>query len=129
MRGSNRRPDSLAEVSRRVAAGEQSFDPAVREFLDHFYSLPQERAASISARPTLLGALYDQYLAAVAEHLARSYGLEIPEWSDAHGERLRKPYFAGGLESLKARLTVESPMAFRRRMIFVSHNALDRPRM
>jgi hypothetical protein len=38
------------------------------------------------------------------------------------------PFFAGGLESLKATLFVQSPTAFRRRMLFVSKNALDRPR-
>ena len=38
-------------------------------------------------------------------------------------------FFAGGLGSLKARLIVESPSAFRRRLIFVSHDGLHRPRM
>jgi hypothetical protein len=33
-----------------------------------------------------------------------------------------------GLESLKAILTVESPAAFRRRLLFVGKDALDRPR-
>ena len=32
------------------------------------------------------------------------------------------------LESLKAILTVESPVAFRRRLLFVGKDALDRPR-
>ena len=35
---------------------------------------------------------------------------------------MHSPFFAGGLESLKASLLVESPVAFRRRMIFVSAN-------
>jgi hypothetical protein len=129
MTSTNRRPRTLAEVARRAAAGEQKFDPALLEFLDTFYANPDERSAAIAERPALLGGVYDPYLAAVAEHLARCHGLDIPPWSDSHGERLRKPFFAGGLESLKARLTVESPSAFRRRLIFVSHNALDRPRM
>jgi hypothetical protein len=41
---------------------------------------------------------------------------------------LREPYFAGGLESLKAILIVESPSAFRRRLIFISADGLSRPR-
>jgi hypothetical protein len=65
----------------------------------------------------------------VAEHLARSYGLPVPAWSETHGNALTRPFFSGGLESLKAVLTVESPTAFRRRLLFVSKDALSRPRL
>jgi len=47
MTAESKRPRTLREVSRRVAAGEQAFDPAVREFLDVFYTSswrPQRRA-------------------------------------------------------------------------------------
>lgn len=37
-------------------------------------------------------------------------------------------YFPSGLESLKATLLVESPTAFRRRLIFVGADPLYRPR-
>jgi hypothetical protein len=37
------------------------------------------------------------------------------------------PFFAGGLESLKAILLAESPSEFRRRLIFISADALSRP--
>jgi hypothetical protein len=37
---------------------------------------------------------------------------------------LRHPFIAGTLKSLKALLTVESPAAFRRRMLFISKDAL-----
>jgi hypothetical protein len=124
----SKRPRSLREVSRRVAAGEQAFDPAVREFLDAFYSAPGARCAALRARPLPLDAVRDAYLAAVAEHLARSCGLAVPPWSETHGFALTRPFFAGGLESLKAILTVESPTSFRRRLLFVSKDALSRPR-
>ena len=122
------RPRTIHEVSRRAAAGEQAFDPAVREFLDTFYSYPNERTAAIAQRPLDLTDVKDAYLSAMAEHLARLYHLEIPLWSDIHGHALRRPFFAGGMESMKALLFVQSPTAFRRRMLFVSHDALDRPR-
>ncbi len=122
-------PRTLHEVSARVGNGEQKFDAALREFLDHFYSNPAEREASLHEQPMPLDDLRDAYLAATAEHLARCHDLPIPEWSETYGLALRRPFFAGGLESLKALLTVESPAAFRRRMLFVSKNALDRPRM
>ena len=122
------RPRTIHEISRRSVAGEQGFDPAVREFLDVFYSNPDERNAAIARRPLDVSAVKDAYLSAVAEHLARLYGLQIPPWSDTHGHGLRRPFFAGGMESMKALLTVQSPTAFRRRMLFVSRDALDRPR-
>ncbi len=121
------RPDSLIEVSRRAAAGMQDFDPALREFLDEFYSHPARRQAAIAEEPVLLDDVKDAYLAAVAEHLAACYQIEPPGWAEGHGRPLKRAFFAGGLESLKAILTVESPAAFRRRLLFVSKNALDRP--
>ena len=121
------RPQTLLEVSRRAAAGTQPFDPALREFLDEFYGHPKRRRAAMAEEPLLLDDVKDAYLAAVAEHLAMRYDLSAPGWAENHGRPLRKAFFAGGLESLKAMLTIESPAAFRRRLLFVSKNALDRP--
>jgi hypothetical protein len=122
------RPRTLVDVSRRVLAGRQAFDPAVREFLDEFYGNPTHRAASIQEQPDLIDDVKDAYLAAVAEHLAANYGVDTPAWVEGHGRPLKRAFFAGGLESLKAILTVESPAAFRRRLLFVGKDALDRPR-
>jgi hypothetical protein len=123
----SKRPTSLAEVSQRVLAGHQPFDPALLEFLDEFYSHPSLRHAALLQEPDLIEDVKDAYLAAVAEHLATSFRL-MPVWPDSHGRPLRRAFFAGGLESLKAILTVESPAAFRRRLLFVGKDALDRPR-
>ena len=122
-----RRPRTLHEVATRVARGEQDFDPALREFLDTFYAKPATRAEAIRDHPPALDELRDAYIAAVAEHLARSYDIPVPDWAETQGMDLKQPFFAGGLESLKAILTVESPTAFRRRMLFVSKDALSRP--
>jgi hypothetical protein len=124
-----RKPRSLAEVVRRVRAGEQKFDPSFREFLDSFYTDAESRQHAIEEQPASIDAIHDAYVAAAAEHLARVYGLPIPEWSEIHGNGLREPFFAGGLESLKGVLTAESPTAFRRRLLFVSKDALSRPRI
>lgn len=123
-----RRPRSLLEVSSRVGRAEQSFDSAVRELLDWFYANPGARRAAIEQPPMPLDSLRDAYLAAVAEHLARSFGLDVPEWAETRGLDLERPFFAGGLESTKAILAAQSPTAFRRRMLFVSRDALSRPR-
>ena len=124
----SRRPRSLHEVSVRAKSGAQGFDAALREFLDTFYANPERRPEALMARPVALDAVRDAYLAATAEYLAQCHGLAVPDWSETHGRELKRPFFAGGLESLKARLTVESPGAFRRRLLFVSKNALSRPR-
>ena len=114
---------------RRVKAGEQKFDPSLREFLDSFYVNPESRAQAIEERPASIDTVHDAYVSADAEHLARVYRLPIPEWSEIHGNGLREPFFAGGLQSLKGVLVAESPTAFRRRLLFVSKDALSRPRI
>ena len=128
MSANSRRPKSVQDVSLRVRNGVQAFDPALREFLDFFYANPELHAASLQTPPLPLDELRDAYLAATAEHLAHCYRLPTPEWAETLGCQLKRPFFAGGLESLKALLTVESPAAFRRRMLFVSRDALFRPR-
>jgi hypothetical protein len=117
----------LCELSSRVARGEQEFDAGLREFLDGFYANPGTRSQAIEDRPPPLDELRDAYLAAVAEHLARSHGLGVPGWAETQGLGLERPFFAGGLESTKAILLAQSPTAFRRRMLFVSRDALSRP--
>jgi hypothetical protein len=122
------KPNSLGEVVRRVKAGEQKFDPSLRELLDSFYANADATVGDRRAAELHRCAVHDAYVAAVAEHLARDYGLPTPEWSETHGNRLREPFFAGGLQSLKGVLVAESPTAFRRRLLFVS-KALSSPRM
>ena len=66
------------------------------------------------------------YLAAVAETLCREASLVPPAWTESPLCYLHRPWFACGLETLKALLLVESPVPFRRRNLFVSANALSR---
>src|SRR5258708_39439982 len=95
-----RKPRTLGEVVRRVKAGEQKFDPSLREFLDSFYVNPGKRQQAIEERPDSIDAVHDAYVAAVAEHIARIYGLQIPDRSEAHGKGLRHPFVAGGPPAL-----------------------------
>ena len=87
-----------------------------------------ERDAALAQEPSLLGGVKDAYLVAVVEHLAQIDRRPILDWTEKPERFLRELFFAGGLESLKAILLVESPLAFRRRLIFNSANALSRPR-
>lgn len=123
------RPKSLCEVSVIAAQYDGSFDGLVREFMDEFYMHEGEMRDSIRDEPIGLDPVKDAYLAALAEHLATQYGLEYPAWANGANRFLHEPFFAGGMESLKAILLVESPSAFRRRMIFIDKDALTSPRM
>jgi hypothetical protein len=125
-----RRPCSLAEVVQIAGAGDD-IDSALREFLDEFYCTPgaAARAQMLADAPALTGhAKADAYLAAVAEHLSRWAGCPKPAWVEAPERFLRRPSFPLGMESLKALCIAQSPVAFRRRLIFVDADPLYRPR-
>lgn len=66
------------------------------------------------------------YWAAMAETLSIEANLPVPKWTRNPRTFLKYPWFAGGLENLKAILIAESPVPFRRRNLFVSANALSR---
>jgi len=87
----------------------------------------EERTALVCDPPESTGQPEtDAYLAALAESLCREGGMRPPAWTEQQRFYLKRPWFAGGLESLKAILLAESPAPFRRRNLFVSANALDR---
>jgi hypothetical protein len=55
-----RKPRTLGEVVRRVKAGEQKFDPSLRQFLDSFYVNRASRQQAIEARPDAIDAVHDR---------------------------------------------------------------------
>lgn len=125
------RPDTLADVAHRRNAGEE-LSPLLREFLDTFYGRigSSSAAATISDEPEpLRDPIEHAYLGAVAEHLGRRWGLDPPAWSNHASRFLKRPYFTSPIEGLKALLLVESPIAFRRRLIFTEAEPLRRARM
>ena len=122
------RPRTISQIAAQAVAASRAFDPAVREFLDAWQDMnADDRQKALAAEPALIGPVQDAYLAALAEHLSLAGGWVAPSWTRTENRFLRQPFFAGGLESLKAILLVESPLAFRRRLIFVSADALTRP--
>jgi hypothetical protein len=127
-----KRPNTLAEVARRRNAGEQELSAALREFLDEFYgALRVGNAADLIAEPPepIDDRRQHAFLGAVGEHLARRWNLPIPAWTADASRFLKRPYFTTPLEGLKATLLVESPLAFRRRLIFTEAEPLRRARM
>jgi hypothetical protein len=114
-----------------LTAEGDSFDRCLANFLDGFYASPKEQA--LAEMPMLLasgegemGRVKDAYLAATAEELARLHSLPIPRWVMGEERKLRLPWFASPLASLRAVLILESPAVFRARNLFVSENALTR---
>ena len=124
------RPQTLVEVAQLTLAGD-SFDRCLANFLDEFYTAPNETALAAAPEllaPTLgeMGRVQDAYLAATAEELARAYQFSAPAWVMAETRSLHRPWFASPLAALRAVLLLESPAAFRSRNLFVSENALTR---
>lgn len=90
----------------------------------------KEKLALVSETPVWVDAPSQEncnaYWAATVETLCREAGLKPPEWTESPRCYLHRPWFAGALENLKAILIAESPVAFRRRNLFVSSDALAR---
>jgi hypothetical protein len=121
----------LAEVARRRNEGEP-LSPLLAEFLDTFYGALRQKMAGplIADDPEALpDAQEHALLGAVGEHLARRWNLAIPSWTDHASRFLSRPYFTSPLEGFKALLLAESPLAFRRRLIFTEAEPLRRARM
>ncbi len=127
----NGRPDTLAEVAERRQAGED-FGRLLSEFLDQFYpALASGGApAMIAMEPaTLADVRGHALLGAAGEHPARRRTLSIPDWTNDPSRFLKRPYFTSPVEGLKAPLIAESPLAFRRRLIFTEAEPFRRARM
>ena len=123
------RPTSLKEAVDRIIGG-QSWVDAISEFLDEFYpSGPLERQRMIGEEPGLTGvAFQDAYVGAVGEHLARRWRLDIPAWADDPRRFLERPHFPDYMELAKPVFLRDSPIAFRRRLIFTEAEPLRRAR-
>jgi hypothetical protein len=128
---------TLRELSSKIRfhldLGEKFPDHLLGDFIDDF----RLRTKSLTEKFSLVAeepeGIYRQgyedinaYLAAVAETLCRETGLAPPRWTEKPDYFLAEPWFAGGLENLKAILLVESSVPFRRRNLFVSENAMTR---
>lgn len=118
------------EWKRALESSLQPFYGELGNLLDDFRSRSktlEEKLTLLKDPPVPTGEPEtDAYLAAVAETLSRESGLQPPAWTEDNRYYLSRPWFASGLQSLKATLLVESPVPFRRRNLFISANALTR---
>jgi hypothetical protein len=120
---------SLKQIAADTANGGR-FSYLLGDFLDAFYRAPL--AEALAPEPELLqgavpkGEVWDAFLAATAEHLARRYHFRIPSWTNSPSRQLRHPYFPIEAPQFRATLLLESPVEFRSRNLFVTANALSR---
>jgi hypothetical protein len=120
---------SLKQIAANTAHGGR-FSYLLGDFLDAFYRAPDVEA--LAPEPEFLqgtvpkGEVWDAFLAATAEYLARKYHFTVPTWTGSHLRQLRRPYFPIEAPQFRATLLLESPMEFRSRNLFVTANALSR---
>jgi hypothetical protein len=118
---------TLATLAERVRAGED-LRFAVRELLDEFTLRGRDdlRAAALAQEPVRVDAQVDAYLGALAEHLARTCELPVPPWALSASRTLDHMWFPGVAPGFRPTALRESPVAFRRRGIFIARGALSR---
>lgn len=124
------RPETLADaVERNIGSGLPLYHH-VNEFLDEFYLRPDDRQWMINDEPKFIGIDRDDaWIGGVAEHLANRWKLSIPKWVMNPKRFLHEPYFVGGHgPRVNMHLLMQSPMAFRRRLIFTEYEPLRRAR-
>jgi uncharacterized protein (DUF1778 family) len=127
----------LARVLPPDRARFQAILDALRDGVDRRYSLAELNdllsdltalelpAVSAEADLSALGALDRNYVAAMVEHASSLKGVDPPGWA-ACVEPLAEPYFATTLRSLREHLLRSSPVAFKRRNIFIDASIGDR---
>lgn len=87
---------------------------------------PEELAAAVAeADLDGLSPFLRNYVAAMAELAAFRRGVAAPAWA-REVEPLEEPWFAAPLRSLRPHLLRSSPIAFKRRNLFVDASVDDR---
>jgi hypothetical protein len=133
MRFNMARPQNLAEVARIARENISDFAMALDEFVDEFYLDHPDKAAQqcrLDPVPELVGdALINAWIGATGEHLAQRWGLRVPAWCyRPEHNALEDPHFYPPSRALRGVLIVESPPAFRSRLLFTRVEPLARAR-
>lgn len=124
----------MAEVVERTSAG-VPWDTALPEFLDTFYFAlrgwpgPCPQSCLDAEPPEVQDRIWHAQLGAIGEHLALRWHLTVPSWCHDGSRFLKDPFFPSGTQSYKGWYFIQSPTAFRRRMIFTEAEPLRRARM
>lgn len=106
---------------------------ALDEFVDEFYLNHEDKAAQqmrLDPAPEAVdNALIDAWIGATGEHLAQRWGLRVPPWTQRSAHfALEEPIFLPASHALRGIVIVESPPAFRSRLLFTRVEPLARAR-
>jgi len=102
------------------------------QLLDDYRRAVRSDGVPVAARlfndapPTTGDVRVDAALAGLAEHLARHDGWTPPLWAFDESRQAKPWWFVSGVRSWHAMALVESPLAFRKRGVFLTASALDR---
>jgi hypothetical protein len=124
----------LAEVVNQVEVG-IAWSIALPEFLDTFYLAlrgypgPTPQGCLDPEPGVLSDPEQHAMLGAIAEYLAERWHQTPPAWCRDPSRFLKHPFFTAPTERYKGWYFVQSPAAFRRRMIFTEPEPLRRARL
>jgi hypothetical protein len=127
------RPQTIADVADIGRKNPSNFAMALDEFVDEFYldhpdKMAQQRRLDVIPAE-VCDPLMDAWIGAVGEHLAQRWGLHVPNWTRRNFHfALKEPYFLPASLALRGVVIVESPPAFRSRLIFTRAEPLARAR-
>jgi hypothetical protein len=127
------RPPTLAHVAHIARKNTSDLAMALDEFVDEFYLDHPDKAAQqqrLDPIPEPVGdPLVDAWIGAAGEHLAQRWGLSVPAWTQRPAHfALKDPHFLPASRPLRGVVIVESPPAFRSRLIFTRAEPLARAR-
>ena len=127
------RPQTLAEVAEIARQNPSDFAMALDEFVDEFYLDHPNKIAQqkrLDVIPCSVGdSEIDAWIGAAGEHLAQRWGLKVPNWTSRTLHfALQEPVFLPANPALRGVVIVESPPAFRSRLIFTRAEPLARAR-
>lgn len=115
---------TLKATARRIINGT---DPqlAIKEHVDEWNKSPGPEL--YGDEPPLTGVPHvDAWLAGAAEYEAFLLDLKYPEWTGMPSRFLSEPFYIGGRNAQIVAL-VETPFAFRRRLLFTGKTFIGQP--
>jgi len=125
------KPQGVAETGRLVAKairdGEDPFIP-IRDFVDDFNSADMDGRYGLCAEePPLTGdPRFDAYLAAMVELFSLRNGISPPAWVEGKARFLDQSWFREPREYFWPMALVQTPLPFRRRLVFIEESEFDR---
>ncbi len=124
-------PQTFAGTGRLIAValreGADPFIP-IRDLLDDYRQTESvaRRLLSIEEPAPTGEVRFDAYLAALAEHFATQDGYAPPAWVEGPGRFLERSWFREPREGFWPMALVQTPPAFRRRLVFIEESEFER---